>query len=366
MSKRSIAEIALWLTFQLSKLWVKKPEKTPKSIFILRNNGLGDLLCVTPVFEMLRKKFPEAQIIVGIGSWHEDLLKNNPFINGTIQVNAPWHNQFNDVSGILPILKYIFFSKEIKTLDRFKFDLSFDIVGSFWGSILFLKLAIPQRIGVKGYDGGHSSNHLSIIYDSKKHVSQAALDMAKLLEIQEMPEARPQVFLSKSEISYAEKIWNQNTSSKRIILAPGGSFKEKCWGDKNFSQLTNLLLENKNYQICIIGSKEDENRILLNKSKQVSNLCGDLNLRQSAALVSIADFVICNSSLTMHLAGAFKIPALILLGEWYESSILHQKQWGYPESTIVGKEGNHANQKIPSVDDAYNLFKKLTNSFISI
>ena len=40
----------------------------------------------------------------------------------------------------------------------------------------------------------------------------------------------------------------------------------------------------------------------------------------------------------MHLAGAFKIPALTLLGEWYNSADLHQKQWGYPESTVKGKE----------------------------
>ena len=85
------------------------------------------------------------------------------------------------------------------------------------------------------------------------------------------------------------------------------------------------------------------------------NLCGEINLRQSAALVSLSDFVICNSSLCMHLAGAFKKPSLTLLGEWYDSAELHQKQWGYPESIIKGKELKAFRDQTCSVSEAYEL-----------
>ena len=70
-------------------------------------------------------------------------------------------------------------------------------------------------------------------------------------------------------------------------------------------------------------------------------------------MVSVADFVVCNTSLCMHLAGAFKIPALTLLGEWYDSAELHQKQWGYPESTIKGKELKAFRNQTCSVSEAY-------------
>ena len=41
----------------------------------------------------------------------------------------------------------------------------------------------------------------------------------------------------------------------------------------------------------------------------------------------------------MHLAGAFKIPSLTLLGDWYDSADLHHKQWGYPEGLfLAGKK----------------------------
>ena len=59
---------------------------------------------------------------------------------------------------------------------------------------------------------------------------------------------------------------------------------------------------------------------MVEQSKKIKNFCGKLSLRQSAALVCSADFVIANSSICMHLAGAFKIPSLFLLGEWYDSA----------------------------------------------
>ena len=51
----------------------------------------------------------------------------------------------------------------------------------------------------------------------------------------------------------------------------------------------------------------------------------------------------------MHLAGAFEVPSLTLLGDWYESAKLHHNQWGYPESIIKGKELNASINHICSV-----------------
>ena len=75
-------------------------------------------------------------------------------------------------------------------------------------------------------------------------------------------------------------------------------------------------------------------------------------------MVSLADYVICNSSLCMHLAGAFKVPALTLLGEWYDSKILHEKQWGYPESMVLGKELEASVNEICHPNKAHELVLK--------
>ena len=251
------------------------------------------------------------------------------------------------------------FSKESRYLTSNKFTHGIDILGSRQGSWLMRRAKIPNRFGVKGYAGGESWCTKYLDFKEERKVAEAGLKFLELLNANVGIDPRPTIFLTKNEVAEAEAVWGEKSeSNKRIILAPGGGFSEKCWGDQNFSHLINLLLKNKNYQICIIGSKEDKNRISANDSFQLTNLCGKLSLRQSAAIVSVADFVVCNTSLCMHLAGAFKIPALTLLGEWYDSAELHQKQWGYPESTIKGKELNQNIGRVPNALEAYCWLEK--------
>ena len=288
------------------------------------------------------------------------LLENNPYVNEVTSCNAPWHNKqncrfpANSPKTFLEGLLYVLFSKESRYLTSNKFTHGIDILGSRQGSWLMRRAKIPNRFGVKGYAGGESWCTKYLDFKEERKVTEAGLKFLELLNANVGIDPRPTIFLTKNEVAEAEAVWGEKSeSNKRIILAPGGGFSEKCWGDQNFSHLINLLLKNKDYQLCIIGSKEDKNRISANNSSQFTNLCGKLSLRQSAAIVSVADFVVCNTSLCMHLAGAFKIPALTLLGEWYESAELHQKQWGYPESTIKGKELKAFRNQTCSVSEAY-------------
>ena len=75
-----------------------------------------------------------------------------------------------------------------------------------------------------------------------------------------------------------------------------------------------------------------------------------------------SDFVITNSSLSMHLAGAFKIPSLTLLGECYESANLHKTQWGYPEGQVLGKEKKIGKNRIASIDEVFKKVILLSNT----
>lgn len=319
----------------------------------------------TPLLKGLKTKFPHSRVTIGVGDWAVPLLENNPHVDELIQCNAPWHNKqncrfpANSPKTFLEGLLYVIFSKESRYLTSNKFTHGIDILGSRQGSWLMRRAKIPNRFGVKGYAGGDNWCTKFINFKEERNVAATGLKFLKLMDKELEIEPRPSIYLTENETSEAEASWGERSQNKkRIIVAAGGGFPEKCWGDTNFSNLTNLLLKNGNYQICIIGSKEDNNRISVNDSSNIANLCGELNLRQSAAMVSLADYVVCNTSLSMHLAGAFKIPALTLLGQWYDSVELHKKQWGYPESTIKGKELKASMYRICSVSEAYEVIQK--------
>lgn len=339
--------------------------KSLYSFFILRNNDLGDVLVATPLLKGLKEAFPDSIVSIGVGDWANPLLSNNPYVDEVISCNAPWHNKqicrypANSPKTFWEGLCYVLFSKESRIIKHKKFTHGIDVLGSRQGSWLMRRAGIPNRFGVKGYAGGDHWCTKYIDFTEERKVAEASLEFLKLMDTEVEIEPRPALYLTKNEVAEAEASWGvRSESKKRIILAPGGGFPEKCWGDKNFNELTNLLLKKVNYQLCVIGSKEDKNRISANDSYQLTNLCGELGLRQSAAMVSLADFIICNTSFCMHLAGAFKIPALTLLGEWYNSAEIHQKQWGYPESTIKGKELKASINHICPVSEAYRLIQK--------
>ena len=302
---------------------------------------------------------------MGVGDWARPLLENNPDLDEIIPCNAPWHNKqncrfpANSPKTFLEGLLYVLFSKESRNISNNKYTYGIDVLGSRQGSWLLRRARIPNRFGVKGYAGGECWCTKYINFKEERKVAETGLEFLKLMKAEVGIEPRPTIFLTKNETNDAKTLWGvRSESKKRIILAPGGGFPEKCWGDHNFTQLTNLLLKKENYQLCIIGSKEDKNRISVNNSNRVINLCGESSLRQSAAMVSLSDFVICNSSLCMHLAGAFKIPTLTLLGDWYDSAKLHHEQWGYPESKIKGKELKVSINHICKSTEAYEIIEK--------
>src|SRR4051794_11857110 len=81
-----------------------KPPASPRSIFVLRNNDLGDVLVITPLFEALRRRFPRARIVAGVGDWAAPILEGNPNVDEMMSVNAPWHNGQSHPQGTVAAL----------------------------------------------------------------------------------------------------------------------------------------------------------------------------------------------------------------------------------------------------------------------
>ena len=355
-----------------SKLLNSQKIIAQKKIFVLRNNDLGDVLVTTPLLAGLRISYPNCHIAIGVGDWAKPLLEHNPHLNELISCNAPWHNKqncsfpANSPRTFLRGLSYILFSQQANILKKKRFTHGIDVLGSRQGAWLMLRTGIKSRFGVKGYAGGDRWCEQFVNFDENRHVAKAATAFLPLLGADQTVESRPQIFLTNKEKEDARRLWGAKSSTcKRIVIAPGGGFPEKCWGNERFTELTRLLLQEEKYQICILGSQEDRDRIKTHSSfdsKRIQNFCGSLDLRKSAALVSEADFVFTNSSLCMHLAGAFQIPSITLLGECYDSAKLHEKQWGYIEGDILGKETIIGKNRTASVNEAHACFVNLLHN----
>jgi ADP-heptose:LPS heptosyltransferase len=302
--------------------------KQPETIFVLRNNDIGDLLAVTPLFEALKKRFPNAKILVGIGRWNREVLITNPYVTKIVELNAPWHNYSIGNQGISSALRYIYQSAEVKALKECRADIGIDVLGSGFGSLLMMQAQIPYRFGVYGYAGGNSAAQRCVRFRPDEHVGRQALRFAELLGCTDLPENRPQIFLDKPPEPHGA-----------IVIAPGAGLPEKCWPIEYFAELARLLNDS---DITITGSKNDAPLAaqILNKNSNARDFTGRLRLREAFAMIAGAKLVISNSSMAMHAAAAFRRPAVVVLGQVFKSAAEHCRQWGYPETVVLGRGEN--------------------------
>jgi ADP-heptose:LPS heptosyltransferase len=314
--------------------WVFAPRTTvtpitPKRIFVLRNNDLGDLLVITPLFDALRRKFPQTEILAGVGEWSRAVLLNNPNVSKVFQVNAPWHNKFIQPQGLINALRYIYRSTEVKALRDAQADVGIDVLGSGLGSLLLMRARIPYRLGIRGYAGGDSAAQGMVEFNPDEHVGRQALRFAELLGCTDLPESRPQIFLTPVP-----------QPNGMIVIAPGAGIAAKSWPVDHFVEVAKLISSER---LCIVGSEKDRElgAQICEQSLTARNLCGQLTIRESFAVIAGSKLVICNSSMAMHVAGAFRRPAVVLLGPLFSSASQHRRQWGYPETVVLGRDKDH-------------------------
>lgn len=307
----------------------------PRSIFVLRNNDVGDLLVITPLFEALRVRFPEARIAAGVGSWNVPVLAGNPHLSEVLAINAPWFNKYQGKTGPLRRLAYLSRSPEVRELARQRFEVGIDVLGSGWGSLLMLRGRIPYRLGVRGYAGGHSAVQAAVAFDPGEQVGRSALRFAEILGAQWLPPCRPQLFLTGAEQEAAERWWAAGENGERrlrILLGPGGGLAEKRWPAESFVSLARGLASVGGLSLVVLGGARERDLVAAvaaataPRGRKPDETPG---LREVFALTAASDLVVCNSSMLMHVAAAFAKPTVVVLGKVFPSARLHQAQWGY-------------------------------------
>jgi ADP-heptose:LPS heptosyltransferase len=308
------------------------PPPHPRSLFVLRNNDVGDLLAVTPLFEALRRRFPEAWIAAGVGSWNLPVLARNPHLSEVLAINAPWHNKYAQPAGTAGRALYLWRSPEIRRLAERGFEVGIDVLGSGWGSLLLLRAGIPFRVGVRGFAGGDSALQAAVDHDPCEHVGRAALRFAELLGAEWLPPCRPQIFLSAEESAAAELWWaaGEDPGRTRVVIGPGGGVAARCWPEESFIALAAGLAASGDLSLLALGGERERELVAaVAAAGRGRRLAEPPGLRQLFALVAACDLVVCNSSMLLHVAAAFAKPALVLLGRSFPSASQHQAQWGY-------------------------------------
>ncbi|WP_250468299.1 MULTISPECIES: glycosyltransferase family 9 protein [unclassified Caballeronia] len=365
--KSLLTELPVWTIGRLNPARHDPHRDVPREILVLRPNDFGELLTTTPIFEALKKRFPTTRLVAGIGGWGRPILENNPFIDEIVEIDAPWNNKLVQDRSPRNVLRFLLSSPQVAALRRRGgFDVGIDVLGSYMGALLMMRLGVRYRIGVRGYRGGHSGCQEFIDF-ARRQSGRAALAQAELLGATDLPEARPQLFLTADERAQAANVWHAAESGNRpvrVLVGIGAGVPTKVWDPKQVGPALARVASALNRtddacDILIVGSAADKARAAeaiaaAGPGVPVRSVAGTLSMRTVFALAESADVVLTNSSMLMHVAAAFRRPTVAVIGGSITRPNVHDAIWGYPEqyrSVSPDSYVEHAPDKNwPSVD----------------
>jgi heptosyltransferase II len=280
-----------------------------KILFVTLSN-IGDCILTLPVLDVLREKYPQAQITCLVPERPKEIFIDNPAVARVVVFDK--HAKLSDKIKL-------FFS-----LSKEKFDLVIDLRNSFFGAFLPAK----KRSLFSG--------PLRRIPGKFKHMRDRHLFRAFGYDYPAQRQYRSLNIKSGDEDYIKEVLGRQSAAgSKLIVVAPGAKSQVKCWDKQNFRQLCRTLIA-AGYPVVLVGDKSDQDicsYILRDFEQPIIDLCAKTDFSQLAALLKQAHLLISNDSAVMHLASYLNIPVGAIFGPtdeekyapWSEKSIVIKK-----------------------------------------
>ena len=289
-----------------------------KNILVVRLDHLGDMVCSINSLQMLRQKFPDANIILLTGKWNVDLIANNPIIDNLFIYNSKrFSRNINQVST----------KTEKKQIRNSLYNLKPDLIVGLRDDFFTLKLTWnlhpkfrldrgTTRIKIKMYSILNilrlSSKELDNHEISTNEMTLKSLNLSNYIIV-------PAFYLSEDENFWFNNFLKEKGLEKNnyAVIHPGASWSFKRWHPSNFYLIGEYLRISYNLKMIIIGSADETNigaEIEENGKDHFINLVGQTTLRQSIIIICNAKIAICNDSSPMHIAAVSGIPTIGLMG----------------------------------------------------
>lgn len=279
----------------------------PDRILTLVPNWVGDVVMCTPALRALRRRFPEARLEVAGRPTACALLEGLSFIDG-----------YHVLPTRMSVLETFHTGGVLRAAEP---DVAVIFPHSFRAALLARLSAAPHRIGYAR--GGRSlllthaipphreNGRIAPIYMSKEYLELVAclgcIDDGAGLELSASEEARERVEACLSD------------QGPRVGIAPGAAFgPSKMWPVERYAKVADALIEQTGAQVALLTGPGEEGtrKAFLNAAEQPILTCdgGKPSLETLKATISRLDLLICNDSGARHIAVAFGVPVICIMG----------------------------------------------------
>jgi ADP-heptose:LPS heptosyltransferase len=347
-----------------------------KKILVMRYGGIGDYVCLLPMFHALRKAIPDAEITAVIGNAGEELLGNAKVVDKIIISKTLSKNGKESILSTTAIQDFC----ELRAALQPPYDLYIDATPKYSAAGTFKPwlihfLAKPKySIGLSYADRGFYLDEkiFQDRYEAKHLIFKYAEILAKLgISAQEIiPRINtPDEYNRKADFFYSE-------SGKKIKIGihPGANkkyYKIKGWPLENFVELAKLISLKYNSEIFATLAPDEialKEKLICLAGKKISLIppCG--SILELCAYLKGLDYYIANDTGPMHLATAMGVPTVGIFGhsdfETYgsypeESFFIPVLSNGKQKNSPYISSGDPRKMSEISVSSVFSAFEKL-------
>jgi heptosyltransferase-1 len=290
----------------------------PMKILFIKLSAIGDVVQTLPALEAIKKLYPDSEITWVVEEAAAGVLEGHPLIDRLlVSRRKVWmrslRNPFTASRGIGDIFRFI------RGLRSIRYDIAIDFQGLLKSGMLIGLARATRKIG---FDRTRELSYLFLnerlpAYDIEKHALERYLEVARYLGARD-PSSACTLPIESEVSAIRKKIEVMNLQGRPLIAVnPVARWVTKLWPERNFAELADRLVKEKNAVVIFTGSPEDRavnDRIISRMSETAMNWAGETTLKELAALASLTSLFITTDTGPMHLAAAAGAKVLALFG----------------------------------------------------
>lgn len=283
-------------------------------ILIAQSAKLGDMVCTTPMFRAAKQRYPDSCLFVMGSAANKELLAGNPYIDEYLVF--PQHN-----SGVRAILREKKIDVVIMTAPN---------PGLLWELLRcrVKKIIVPKIVGGVSPYATKTYRLLSrfatrVPIQFRGYMPREYVGLLAPLGVPSDDVRKELAVSHEAVLRVTDMLAQKGYDPKKdfiVGIAPStGANKIKAWGPERFAQVANYLSEKHNAALVIIAAKgehEDAERMrrALEPGVRCLDLTGKLSIEELKALILLLSLYISSDTGPIHIAEAFDIPSVDVLG----------------------------------------------------
>ena len=282
------------------------PTEKVQKLIVRMPNYLGDSIMTSPAIKLLMDHYPNAKFTIVCKSPFQDVFKELPSLEKIIIDNSK--------SGGNRFLKTLRLIREIK---KERYDIGFLFQNSLSNAIIYRLCRIKNLVGYNNDSRGFLLDY-SYKLDRSIHYSNR---FARLVN---------KYLNNKYKLLPELQIWNDgehpefNFENKLPVLTlslGNDSQKSRAYPKDLSWRLIKMLINSGKYNLVFVGDKNDAirndeyvSKLSIEEQKYVRNYSGKTEVGTHINIIKSSDLLITVDSSGMHIAAAYKVPFIVILG----------------------------------------------------